>query len=52
MNCGLSTSMDLADNDLSHVAFLVLFDIDSEGANSGGGELGSVAMCLLKNNLN
>ena len=44
--------MGLVDNDLSCVAFLVLFNIDDEGADSRGGELDGVAMCLLENNIN
>ena len=48
---GLSTPMGQADNDMNRVAFLVLFDIDGEGVDSGGGELVGVAMCLLKTTL-
>jgi len=44
--------MGLADNDLSHVAFLVLFDVDNEDVDLEGGELSGVVMCLLKNNIN
>ena len=43
---GLSTPTGLADNDLSHVAFLVLFDIEGEGADARGGEFDGVAMCF------
>ena len=43
--------MGQADNDMNRVAFLVLFDIDGEGVDSGGGELVGVAMCLLKTTL-
>jgi len=45
----------LVANDPSHVVFLVFFDVDDEGAVDSGGrgrELGGVAMCLLKNNIN
>ena len=49
---GLSTSTGLADKDLSRVAFLIIFDVDGEGVDSEEGELGSVAMHLLKNNIN
>ena len=50
---GLSTPTGLADNDLSHVAFLVLFDIEGEGADARGGEFDGVAMCFFfKKNIN
>ena len=44
----------LVANDLSRVTFLVFFDVDSvegvaDSGGGGGGELGGVAMCLLKN---
>ena len=50
---GLSIPPGLVANDLSRVTFLVFFGKDEEDADSGGrgGELGSVAMCLLKNNI-
>jgi len=37
---------------MSRVVFLVLFDIDDEDVDSRGRELGGVAICLLKNNIN
>ena len=53
---GFSTPTGLVANDLSRVAFLVFFDEDGEKGvvdlGDGGGELGGVAMCLFKNNIN
>ena len=49
---GLSKPTGLADKDLSRVAFLVLLNVDGEGADSRGRELGGVATCLLKKNIN
>ena len=42
---------------MSRVAFLVFFDVDGEKGvadpeGGRGGELGGVAMCLLKSNIN
>jgi len=46
--------MGLVANNLNCVAFLVFFGEDDEGVVDfrEGGELGSVVICLLKNNIN
>jgi len=50
---GLSAPTGLVANDLSRVAFLVLFMVEGECdvelvGGGGGGELGGVAICLLR----
>ena len=54
-NIGFSAPTGLVANDLSRATFSIFFDVDGEGATDSGrigGELGGVAMCLLKNNIN